>query len=204
MLKLPWSLERMLITGCVLGLLVIIPIASVLSHRNAPQPVSSAPEDDDSPPDASDVPQVLQTGSLAPAFDSTTVDGHPFTSKDLKGHVAVLDFWATWCGPCRMAIPALQDIQTNYSSKGVQVVGVSMDTDTAKYVKPYAARMNMTYPLLVNPDRNIAAAQLYDAGSLPSVYVIDKHGKVRWSVSGYFPGEEDVLTHLIDRLLKER
>jgi thiol-disulfide isomerase/thioredoxin len=146
-------------------------------------------------------PPPLAAGVRMPAFTSTTLSGRPYSSHSLYGHVAVLDFWATWCISCKMDMPGIQKIYRDYAGRGVRVVGVSLDTDNASLVAPTIKSIGASFPILVSPKQNIVTGRLFNADVLPCVYIVDKHGIVRWSYSGDYPGEDNDIRALVNKLL---
>ncbi len=160
-------------------------------------PLSLASAQQDAPP--------LPLGSHAPAFQSRTTAGRPFSLRSLRGHVVLMDFWATWCGPCRMATPTLEGLQRKYAGRGLRVVGVSVDDPTTvAQVPAFAKQMHVTYTLVASPAQDIKAAQRYNAGSIPTQFLIDKKGVIRWAQAGFSPSEGPELSALIQKLLTEK
>lgn len=150
-------------------------------------------------------PPPLRAGTHAPPFASRTLDGKRISLRSLRGKVVLLDFWATWCGPCRMSIPGLVSLQRQFQPRRFTVVGISMDeADTRALVKPFAQKMQMVYPIALSLAANASAQKAYHAETLPSQYLIDRHGVVRWSQIGYSPDDRAELARRIQRLLAER
>jgi thiol-disulfide isomerase/thioredoxin len=155
------------------------------------------------PSRAQDVP--LAPGTRAPAFETTTLSGAPLSLKSLRGKVVLVDIWATWCGPCRMATPVLQGLNKAYSPYGLRVVGLSLDDDTTKdQVPQFVKYFGITYSVSASPEKNQRIASRYRSQGIPSQYLIDKKGIVRWSQSGYSPDEGERLSVLIRKLLAEK
>jgi thiol-disulfide isomerase/thioredoxin len=149
-------------------------------------------------------PPPLPAGTPAPAFATTSVAGKPLSLRGLRGKVVLLDYWATWCGPCRMATPTLQALHRQFGAKGLAVVGLSVDDpSTVPQVRPFLKRMGVTYTVAASPRANARAAQAYRVDGIPSQYLIDKKGVVRWSQGGYSPAERQELAVLIRKLLAE-
>jgi len=148
-------------------------------------------------------PPPLAAGTAAPAFTTKTLAGQPLTLKSLRGKVVLIDVWATWCGPCRMATPMLQALHKKYVARGLQVVGISVDdTSSLDKVPAYKKAYNVTYTLSASPTANAKLAQAYKAEGIPSIYLIDQKGIVRWSQSGYdSANEEKDLSKMIEDLL---
>ena len=150
-------------------------------------------------------PPPLPAGTRAPAFTTRTLAGKTLSLRDLRGKVVLLDYWATWCGPCRMATPTLRGLQQKFHSRGFSVIGMSMDqADTLAQVKPFARAMHLTYPVTVGPAANNRAQAAYHAVALPSQYLIDRKGVVRWSQVGYSLDEGVKLNGMIQKLLAKR
>lgn len=93
----------------------------------------------------------------------------------LKGHPVVLDFWATWCGPCAMQAPILDRIARRYQKQGLIVLGVNVD-DPPELARSYAAKKGLSYPIVIDASR--ASSKSYDVDKLPSLVVIDREGNV--------------------------
>ena len=118
-------------------------------------------------------------GRTAPAFELKVVGGNGRTVKlsDLKGKAVVLNFWATWCGPCKVEMPWLIEFQKKYASQGLQVVGVAMDDpiDDAA-ISSFTRKMDVNYPILAGNDQ---VADLYGGvDALPELFFIDPSGKI--------------------------
>ncbi|BDI30404.1 thioredoxin [Capsulimonas corticalis] len=148
---------------------------------------------------------VLPAGTKAPAFTTRTISGAPLSMQSLRGKVVLMDFWATWCGPCRMATPTLQSLHKKFAAKGLKVIGVSIDDpNTLDQVKPFMKTAGVTYTISATPASNMKAAQKYNVSGIPAMFLIDKKGYVRWSQAGYGEGEEAGLSVMIKKLLAEK
>jgi peroxiredoxin len=112
----------------------------------------------------------------APDFALKDADGKTVHLSDYKGKVVLLDFWATWCGPCRIEIPWFMDIQRQNKDKGFEVLGVAMDDDGWEAVKPFAAEVKMNYRVVIGNDET--ARKYGGVDSLPTTFLIDRDGKV--------------------------
>jgi thiol-disulfide isomerase/thioredoxin len=140
-------------------------------------------------------------GAPAPAWkDTQVVSGvFPASLAALRGHVVLLDFWATWCAPCRVSIPKLEALQARYGAQGLSVVGIS--TEEPADVALFAQRMAMHYG--VGADPHGATTRAYGVFSLPTLVVIDKAGKVRDVSVGYDPNASASLDATVKALLAE-
>jgi thiol-disulfide isomerase/thioredoxin len=140
-------------------------------------------------------------GTFAPAWKGLeTVRGQfPSSVAALRGRVVVLDFWATWCGPCRVFIPKLGALQARYGARGLSILGVS--TEDAQDVALFAERATVPYGIAV--DKLGETTRSYGVFSLPTVVVIDKRGVVRDVAIGYDPAEDAHLDTTVRSLLIE-
>jgi thiol-disulfide isomerase/thioredoxin len=123
----------------------------------------------------------------------------PSSLAALRGKVVVVDFWATWCGPCRLTAPILSALQARYGAQGLSVVGIT--TDDGAEAAAFAERHAMKFGVLADP--TAATTRAYSVSALPTVFVIDKRGVVRDIAIGYDPGKEAQLEALIKTLLAE-
>jgi peroxiredoxin len=155
---------------------------------------------------AAGLEQGLAEGVAAPEFAFKTLDGGEASLAGLRGKVVLLDFWATWCGPCRMSIPVVEGLHQKYGARGLTVIGVS--TEDGETVKPFAAQNGMSYTLAADPEGASAASAAYNVDAIPALAVIDKKGVVRRFEVGFDPtpggGTKERLDALVAQLLAEK
>jgi len=119
--------------------------------------------------------QTQPTAGPAPDFTLTTLDGGQINLASLKGRVVVVNFWASWCGPCRQEAPVLERVWQQYKDKDVVIVGVAY-TDTEKNAKAYLQQFGNTYPNGL--DLGTKISELYNIQGVPETFIIDKNGNV--------------------------
>ncbi len=130
-------------------------------------------------------------GNPAPDFQLTAVNGskEALSLKEMHGQVVLLDFWGTFCEPCKKSFPKLEELNHKYASKGLRIVGVSEDEDEDKDKIPsFAQSYGATFPLAWDGDKSVA--RRYKPETMPSSFLIDKDGVVRFAHVGFHDGEE--------------
>jgi len=131
---------------------------------------------------------VAVKGHDSPDFVLADLQGHAVKLSDLRGKVVVLNFWATWCPPCKEEIPWFVELQKRYGAQGLQIVGVSMDDGDQKDVEKFAAENAINYPILLGKDN--VAEQYGGIDRLPTTFYIDRNGIVTDRVFGQLGREE--------------
>jgi cytochrome c biogenesis protein CcmG/thiol:disulfide interchange protein DsbE len=140
----------------------------------------SEPEQGPYPPNY--VPANQTKTVMAYNFTLPTSDGKQLKLSDYKGKVVIIDFWATWCPPCRKGIPDLVELKKKYGSKGVEIIGVSVDQETKPDVVPFIKEYGINYPIVYG---NTSVYQQYGGiRAIPTSFIIDKEGKVVASYEG--------------------
>jgi peroxiredoxin len=135
----------------------------------------------------------------APAFNLNDSKGFPLKLSDYKGRVVLLDFWAAWCHGCKTEIPWYMEFQRKYKGRGLAVIGVSMDDDGWKSVRPFLREHRFNYPVVIG---NQDLAKVYGVDSMPVTLLIDRRGKIADSHSGVI--NKDGFEREIQALLQER
>jgi thiol-disulfide isomerase/thioredoxin len=120
----------------------------------------------------------LARARLAPAFDVTTLDGQHISMDALQGKVVLLDFWATWCGPCREALPHVRDMAKKFQGQPVVILSVSLDSDEAKW-KEFVAKNDMTWPQYRDGGFTSPLARMFNVNAIPHTFTIDADGVVQ-------------------------
>jgi peroxiredoxin len=136
----------------------------------------------------------------APDFTLKSAVGSNLRLQEQRGRVVMINFWATWCGPCRVEMPHLNRLYDKYRSAGFQLLGVNIDEDPAK-AQALASKLGLQFPVLFDADKRVS--KLYDLTTMPSTVLVDRDGRVRHVHRGYRDGLETTYEQQIRALLKE-
>ncbi len=159
--------------------LPVLLFALVLALPLAPAPAARAADDGFKP-------------APAPAWQLKDPDGREVTSAQFQHKVVVLDFWATWCGPCRSEIPGYVALQRKYAAQGLEIIGVSVDQGGPEVVRQFAAEQKMNYPIVLADDAIAGAFGGVDA--IPTTFIIDRDGVIRFrKVGAMAPAEFEAI-----------
>ena len=132
--------------------------------------------------------QAMDMNSPAPDFTLKSLTGENLKLSELRGNVVLLNFWASWCGPCRQEMPLLEKMHNKYKGLGFTVMGVNVEEDSSK-AKAMAKKDKLSFPVLFDTQSQVSKA--YQVSAMPSTVIIDRDGKVRYLHKGYLPGYED-------------
>ncbi|MGI8618609.1 MAG: TlpA family protein disulfide reductase [Gemmatimonadaceae bacterium] len=136
----------------------------------------------------------VEVGSPVPEYSAVSLSGDSVSLAAQRGKVVILNVWATWCHPCRDEIPELQAIHEKYAARGLELVGVSVDTEGAdNVIREFMRDFNMTYPVWRDPGERVSA-QFHIVG-VPATFLIDREGVLRWRKTGPIqPGDETLIS----------
>ena len=140
------------------------------------------------------------TGSPAPAFTLGSSAGSNVSLAQYKGQVVMLNFWASWCGPCRQEMPLLESIYKKYNRMGFTLIGVNVEPDS-NAANQWLKQTPVSFPILYDKDSKVS--KMYDVAGMPSTVIIDRTGKLRVLHRGYKPGDENEYLDSIRTLVRE-
>ena len=152
---------------------------------------------------------VLATSSLAasdlaglpaPDFALKSSTGENLRLSEYRGDVVLINFWATWCGPCRQEMPLLDQLYTRYERVGFSLLGVNIDDDSSRALD-MMKELGVSFPVLFDARKEVS--QLYNVDAMPVTVLVDREGNVRYVHKGYKPGYEDMYLDQIRSLLRE-
>ena len=143
---------------------------------------------------------IIKLGEPAPNFQLRDLNGHLITLSDLRGKVVLLNFWATWCGPCRVEMPAMEQLYRMFQRKDFEILAVSTDAQGAAITRPFQQENRLTFPILHDPDYRVGLT--YGARSLPMTFLIDRLGIIRHQVFGARDWEAIEAQQLVQMLMK--
>ena len=139
-------------------------------------------------------------GAPAPSFTLASRGGQDVSLGQYKGQVVMLNFWASWCGPCRQEMPLLESIYHKYNKMGFTMIGVNVEPDS-NAANDWLKATPVSFPILY--DRDSKVSKLYDVAGMPSTVIIDRSGKLRVLHRGYKPGDENEYLDSIRTLIRE-
>ena len=134
----------------------------------------------------------------APDFTLQSLDGRTVSLAQFKGDVVMINFWASWCGPCRQEMPLLDDIYKQYKDMGFVLLGVNVEPDPGN-ARSWLKKTPVSYPILSDPRSQVS--QLYQVQAMPTTVIVDRQGIVRFVHNGYLPGDENQYMNSIRALI---
>lgn len=140
-------------------------------------------------------------GEAAPGFTLPTMAGDALALDDLKGQVVLVNFWATWCPPCRAEMPLLDELHARYAPLGFTLLGVNVEEDTDAAVR-FAEELGVSFPILLDPRESVSAA--FGVPAMPTSVLLDRHGVVRHVHHGFRDGDEVKMQEVVRALVRER
>ncbi|XOV84819.1 MAG: TlpA disulfide reductase family protein [bacterium] len=136
----------------------------------------------------------------APDFTLKTLEGTNLRLEEHRGEVLLINFWASWCGPCRQEMPILDRLHERYEDTGFAVWGINVEGEEEPAQK-LVDKTKVTFPVLI--DEGQAVSELYDLEAMPSTVVVDRDGVVRYIHRGYKPGDEAKYVEVVKKLIRE-
>jgi peroxiredoxin len=136
----------------------------------------------------------------APDFTLRQIDGPNLRLGEQRGRVVMVNFWATWCGPCRVELPQLAKLHDRYRGSGFLLLAVNIDEDP-NAARALAGKLGLKFPVLLDTDKKVVGT--YDLNAMPATVLIDKDGRVRHLHRGYREGVEQTYEQQVRELLKE-
>jgi len=136
----------------------------------------------------------------APVFTLKSRGGHNLRLSDYRGQVVLINFWASWCGPCRQEMPLLENLYKRYNKLGFTIMGVNVDTDSTK-ANNYLKDMTVTFPIVY--DISNAVSKSFNVNAMPTTVIVDRNGNMRFLHQGYRPGYENDYKKEVVQLIKE-
>ncbi len=140
------------------------------------------------------------TGQTAPDFVLKSATGENLRLSEYRGDVVMINFWATWCGPCRQEMPLLDELYGRYQRVGFNLLGVNIDDDSRRAMA-MVNELGISFPVLFDEDKKVS--KLYEVEAMPLTLLLDREGTVRHVHHGYQPGYEQKYLNEIRSLLRE-
>jgi peroxiredoxin len=144
--------------------------------------------------------QATAVGGSAPDFTLKSKSGKNIKLNEYRGDVVMINFWASWCGPCRQEMPALEQLYSKYKDLGFVILGVNIDEDSNKAVN-LLSKIPVSFPILFDNAKKVS--DLYGVSAMPTTFLLDRDGNLRYLHKAYKPGYEQKYAKQIKALVRE-
>lgn len=181
-------MKRALFIVGMLWTLLLLAVAVMPAFTNAVAPLLAAQRG------------VVKPGEPAPNFQLRDMNGQTVSLSDLRGKIVLVNFWATWCGPCRIEMPAMERLYRTYDRKDFEILAVSTDAQGVAVTRPFQQENQLTFPILHDADFRVGLS--YGARTLPMTFMVDRQGIVRQQIFGARDWEAPEAHQLIQMLMK--
>lgn len=138
----------------------------------------------------------IEEGNKAPDFELETLDGNKIKLSDYQGKKVILNFWATWCPPCKAEMPHMQEFYEEQSKNGVVILAVNLEKNADDAVAAFVENYGLTFPILL--DRDVSIGRIYQAFTIPTSYIIDTKGFIQKKIVG--PMDKEMMNELVANL----
>ncbi len=142
----------------------------------------------------------VELNEPAPDFTLKSMTGENVKLSELQGNVVMINFWASWCGPCRQEMPLLDEFYKKYNKLGFVLLGINVEEDSSKAAN-YLREIPVSFPILY--DNTNSVSKLYNVDAMPSTVLVDRNGNLRFLHRGYKPGDENEYKKLMKALMRE-
>ena len=142
----------------------------------------------------------VKLSTEAPDFTLKTLNGPNVRLEEYRGQVVLINFWASWCGPCRQEMPILDKLHQRYEDTGFAVLGVNVEVEMGP-ARKVVDKTNVSFPVLIDEAQTVS--EMYQLEAMPSTVVVDRDGVVRYVHRGYKPGDEAKYVEVVKRLIRE-
>jgi peroxiredoxin len=136
----------------------------------------------------------------APDFTLKSLDGANLRLEEYRGQVVLINFWASWCGPCRQEMPLLDRLHHRYEDTGFAVLGINVEGQVAP-AQEIVDSTSVTFPIVIDDGQKVS--EMYNLEAMPSTFVVDRDGVVRYIHRGYKPGDEAKYVEIVKQLIRE-
>ncbi|MGB9735379.1 MAG: peroxiredoxin family protein [bacterium] len=182
----------LIIIGSIIGIMFVVGVISYISSK-----VTNGKNSNMQQPAGSSVPE---ENAIAPDFTLRTIDNKTVKLSDYRGKVVFLNFWATWCPPCRMELPAMEKLYEKLKDQPFVMLAVNVDEADPDGVRNFVRSMNLTFPVLLD-DGNVS--KLYNINAIPTTFIIKKNGVIDAIVNGARPWDDPNYINAFDKLIAE-
>ncbi|MEM7562102.1 MAG: TlpA disulfide reductase family protein [Pseudomonadota bacterium] len=146
------------------------------------------------------IAQAASATGPAPNFTLKSLEGKNLKLSEMRGDVILINFWASWCGPCRKEMPLLNALHNKYEPLGFKVVGINVEENSAD-ARGFMRDFPVDFPILLDSTNKVS--KLYDVVAMPTTVVVDRDGNMRYLHKGYKPGDEKQYRKMVKKLIRE-